>query len=168
MIKTLSGERSKMLASFKLAAKFGGAYAWKNPQEYNALTMETEMRKLSADTWRAEMVEAINRIRKSNLVYAPGVIGKPIAAYINHSRWVADCPYCKGAEMVDPGEAFYCFSCGMEKNGGHPQPLEFPKQSERNEIERILDVRTESHRNWTAGESRDFLEKGNRAHGLGA
>jgi hypothetical protein len=56
-------------------------------------------------------------------------------AYVNHDRWVANCPTpgCSGAEVVDPDwPLFVCMSgCGVG-----PLSVSFPRQ--RVEIEREL------------------------------
>ena len=43
--------------------------------------------------------------------------GGTTRAYVNHSRWVADCgqPYCNGAEMLEPRQAqIHCSNCHWE------------------------------------------------------
>lgn len=81
--------------------------------------------------------------------YRAGIIAMPwsgvtsgsvVLARADFGRWIADCPYCGGAEYVDPDEPiFFCCSCGMELNSGEARPVEFP--ADREEIEDLLVLR---------------------------
>ncbi|MEV2277701.1 hypothetical protein AB0I72_19145 [Nocardiopsis sp. NPDC049922] len=47
----------------------------------------------------------------------------PVRAYVNHSRWVADCVrlYCGGAELLRPGQSVvWCSNCTLVA------PVEWP------------------------------------------
>ena len=73
-------------------------------------------------------------------------------AYVNHGRWVADCPipFCGQAWLADriPVE---CENCGQP-----PGPIEWPTEQER--IESLLAVRpVPQTRNWLPGETVDDL-----------
>ncbi len=82
------------------------------------------------------------------IAFMEGVEGEVIAR-INHGRWVANCPFCPSAELVEPGEAFFCLdaSCGMAKNDNHPMAVVFPEN--RAEIEQALQTRPPENQNWT-------------------
>lgn len=85
--------------------------------------------------------------------------GETVSAYINHDRWVADCP-CKGAELVTPGYVMLCGSCGAEHK------VKFPGPKSRSEIERLLTARPDPYtRNWT-GELVDELLAENIERGV--
>jgi len=73
----------------------------------------------------------------------------PVAAYVNHARWVADCP-CGGAEMVREGVDMLCGSCGAVRIVIWPSDVEG--------IERALHVRDEKYQNWQVGEPVELLE----------
>lgn len=69
---------------------------------------------------------------------------RPLVAYVNHGRWVADCPECGGGigawvEMADAA----CLDCA------HVYRITFPTVKRRKAGEALLDVRREpKHRNW--------------------
>ncbi len=83
--------------------------------------------------------------------------GTDVQAYVNHGRWVADCP-CNGAELVAPKQEMLCGSCGMKHT------VEFPKQ--RTKIEETLNVRPPHNQNWSVGETVDSLVAENIENGL--
>ena len=88
-----------------------------------------------------------------------------VAARLEHGRWIADCPFCNGAEVVSrQAREFFCLTCGMVSNGGHPMRVIFPR--ERAEIERVLQARGSRNQHWRPGDSLDELRAMNRAHGL--
>src|SRR3990167_8400764 len=67
-------------------------------------------------------------------------IGPAIPVRINHGRWIADCPFCPGAEVSDPDtRECMCWSCGNAKNGGRFVRMEVPNAHRRAEIEGLLD-----------------------------
>ena len=84
--------------------------------------------------------------------------GETVNAYINHGRWVADCP-CNGAELVSPDHTMLCGSCGAEHK------VKFPGPKTRAEIERLLDLREPNNRNWKF-EPVSELEAENVEHGI--
>lgn len=94
--------------------------------------------------------------------------GVPIAARINHGRWIMDCPYCSGAEMVDPDDKrFFCLHCFMEENLNKPRPVTFPPKPQRLAIERVLLLRPlKINRNWFPGETIAELKQENIDNGL--
>ncbi len=95
-----------------------------------------------------------------------------VAAFVNHSRWIAKCPYCAGALTVGLDEPiFYCVECGMQANGGGPgQPgyamdVIFPRFWQ--DIEAVLLLRPDpATRNWLPHETIDDLIQENIAHGV--
>lgn len=68
-----------------------------------------------------------------------------VFAYVNHGRWVADCP-CGGAELVTETRPLLCGSCGMVRRVVWPPDAE--------DIENLLAVRVdEKTQNWNPGET---------------
>ena len=96
----------------------------------------------------------------------PAAEGTPVGAvevYVNHGRWVWDCPAprCTAAQFArDDGGLAACLTCGHG-------PLKVVWPAERPDIERLLDLREEKHRNWQVGESLATLREENIAHGVG-
>lgn len=89
-----------------------------------------------------------------------------VLAYVNHSRWLANCPFCPGGALPvskrDP--RFWCVVCQMQRNGGAPVRVIFP--AEARTIEAILLMREDtSKRNWYPHETVAMLAKENLAHG---
>ena len=82
------------------------------------------------------------------LTMDPGpAIGPPLDARINHGRWLVRCPYCVGAELVDPDDPFFfCLSCGNEGSRGRERRVRFPDK--RKEIEDALEGRRRENQNW--------------------
>ena len=74
----------------------------------------------------------------------------PVAiARVNHGRWIADCPFCSGSEMVwfDEESPFFCFSCRNKAVNGHLLRVTIP--SNYLKIEKLLMIRHPVNRNWT-------------------
>jgi len=84
--------------------------------------------------------------------------GGTVTAYLNHGRWVADCP-CNGSELVAPGEEMLCGSCGAKH-----QP-KFPGPKTKARIEVLLGRRDPFNQNWS-GETVSDLEAENIENGL--
>jgi hypothetical protein len=80
-------------------------------------------------------------------------------AEINHGRWLARCP-CGDAPACDPAipEAV-CLGCGTI------YPIRFPKQKDRDDIERALAGRPAAVTNWQPGETAQWLLSENLLHG---
>jgi len=69
------------------------------------------------------MRQALAVIRKVQ----PRVGTNTVTARIDAGRWVADCPYCAGSEVVSrTGKIFFCLSCGMAADGGRVRVVVFP------------------------------------------
>ena len=85
--------------------------------------------------------------------------GETVNAYINHGRWVADCP-CNGAELVAPNHNMLCGSCGAEHT------VKFPSPKTRQKIEELLEARPHGlNRNWN-GEPVKELQAENIEQGI--
>jgi len=94
------------------------------------------------------------------------ILDTPIVqARVNHGRWIADCPFCIGAEMVwfEEPSIFFCFSCRNKAVGEHLLRVEIPRNYEK--IEDILMVRHPVNRNWD-GETLSALKSENTKAGV--
>ena len=114
--------------------------------------------KLTLGRKGAKNYEALERAAKRARQEAPAV---DAYAYINHGRWVADCPHCTSARMVEPEQdEFLC----LDDQCHRVSRLVWPAQ--RPEIERILLARPNAkNRNWYPHESLAQLRAENREHG---
>jgi len=66
---------------------------------------------------------------------------RPVAAYVNHGRWVADCPECGGGVGAWPANLEgACLDCG------HVYGVTFPAGCDR--AEEILRSRPPQNRHW--------------------
>ncbi len=102
--------------------------------------------------------------QRAGYVLRDGAKGE-VEARLEHGRWIADCPFCNGAEVVSrQAREFFCLSCGMTANGGQPMRVRFPR--ERAEIERVLQARQARNQHWRPGDTVAELRALNRAHGL--
>lgn len=84
-----------------------------------------------------------------------------LTAYVNDSRWVADCRECKGGIAAGPDfDEGICFGCGTI------YPLRHPPAEELELAEAALAVRPWMNRHWRPSiESVDVLRAENEAHG---
>jgi len=114
--------------------------------------------------YRTTRIMTTSLARRNGHTYRNGAQGEPQMARLNHARWLVDCPFCKGAEIVSVGGEFFCQSCGMKENGGHPMPVAFP--GSRRQIEVLVQQRPEEHCNWTHETKRDLWRE-NVDHGIG-
>lgn len=92
-----------------------------------------------------------------------------IFAYVNHGRWVAECPHCYSALIVTPDEPFFCAECFNAGSGGALFEVVFP--DEKPEIEALLLLRPlikglPITRNWLLGETLDMLRAENIVNGV--
>lgn len=87
----------------------------------------------------------------------------PLVAYVNHGRWLVDCP-CGSGAYVDPmAEVARCAGQGC----GLVSRVLLPPVSDRSEIERLLLARRRPpERNWRHPETIDDLRRENEAHGV--
>lgn len=75
------------------------------------------------------------------------------------------CPFCAGAQVIEPGEPFCCVDCVMSGNEGYSMDVVYPE--ERAEIERILMLRPNPlNRNWLPHETIADLIAENLEHGI--
>ena len=98
--------------------------------------------------------------RARNLRPTGGVLLGRLDAYVNHGRWVVDCPAagCAGAELASDVRPFVCASCGEG-----PYQTRFP--TERAAIEAALESRPVEAQNWLPGETVADLEAENEVNG---
>ena len=89
-------------------------------------------------------------------------------AYINHGRWVVDCPNpgCAGAELVHPDDSrLFCASCYNDYVGGAFVKVKMPPAAKKKRIEAVLGKRpAAANRNWFPKETVADLERENREH----
>ena len=100
-----------------------------------------------------------------------------IEARVNHGRWLVDCPYDLGSELLDPSEpVFVCLSCGnlgfnedtKLQGDGLLLEIDFPVPGQMRQIEKLLSARPkEINRNWSPGETVGDLQRENEEHGIG-
>ena len=91
--------------------------------------------------------------------------GHIVRAWVNRSSWAVNCPFCKGSQVIEPGDLFFCVDCLMLGNEGYAMKVWFPK--ERKMIEKILMYRPDPQtRNWLIGETLDQLRAENVEHKL--
>jgi len=111
-----------------------------------------------------EYLEFWTRQRGFKVVWEPN---GAVAARVNHGRWLADCPFCAGAELVDPDEpVFFCLTCGMGDNHHAVMEVKFPRH--RVKIEVLLSDRPRAkNRNWEPGETLKKMREENKLQGLG-
>ena len=113
-----------------------------------------------------------HRMRQLGITHAQ--IGQPsqadasaerAIAYVNHGRWVADCPsdYCGGAMAVTPGLPFMCGTCLNVEIGCKYRLVEWPQV--RGAIEEALSERPVPEvMNWRPGETVKALRDETGAH----
>jgi hypothetical protein len=99
-----------------------------------------------------------------------GVMNGEVVAYINHGRWIAECPDCNGAQVASEELRFWCVSCGNASVLFAWKEVVMPKS--KKSIEGVLLDRPTARpdkavtRNWKPGESVKDLKKENAAHGV--
>ena len=86
---------------------------------------------------------------------------EPLAAMVNHGRWIGLCT-CQAGVAIEPGwPDARCSDCGAVY-----QDVIWP--IEREAIEAVLLARPRvEHRNWHPSETLDMVRAENSAHGLG-
>lgn len=90
---------------------------------------------------------------------------QPALAYVNHGRWVADCPtpFCAGAVVLLTDAPFMCGNCLNAERGFRYRLVSWP--AERGEIEEILSARLlPENANWYPGEPLERLTIENEVH----
>ena len=107
-----------------------------------------------------EKAQQIDRLASSGeFTKVPGATA---IAYVNHDRWVADCPVCNGAELVERGHDMLCGSCGAVHD------VDWPNDTDRKQAEALLAKRPAPLRNWNRhkGETADTLVAENIEQGV--
>lgn len=90
--------------------------------------------------------------------------GPPIAVYLNHGRWVAECPDCNGAQLASyTDHRFLCNECANITVAGMWRATIWPPN--RVEIETALTSRRPANQNWHPGETADDLKRENLTRG---
>lgn len=80
----------------------------------------------------------IERSKGLRIVINERVSKHSVKARIEQGQWIADCE-CGGASFVDYDEpVFFCFSCGNRADDNRLREVEFPPESERLTIEKLL------------------------------
>lgn len=89
------------------------------------------------------------------------------AAYVNHGRWLADCPACGRAQLQSYDDhRLYCPACD---NGGSGSWARVVWPANAAALEAVLLQRpVPDTRNWTPGETLEALRVENEAHGCDA
>jgi hypothetical protein len=100
-----------------------------------------------------------------------GVTDGEIVAYVNHGRWIAECPDCAGAQLVSELERrFWCLNCGNAAVNFAWRHVRMPQK--RTAIEAELVIRPAAKgdraitRNWLPGETVKDLQRENVEHGV--
>ena len=93
-----------------------------------------------------------------------------VAAFINHGRWLAQCPSCPSSAYVSLDvPLFWCVECGQVDNPGYWYEVVLP--AARAAIESVLLKRplvrnVASHRNWVPEETLQMLRNENLRQGI--
>ena len=116
-------------------------------------------------TYREFLSDLYHRKGHGGLPPETSVIGQ-IEAYINHGRWIAECPTrCGGAVIADSGvPLFVCYECG-----GDWYSVVFPPEKTAIEVllmRRPPVGREPTTRNWYPGESVADLARQNQEMGV--
>lgn len=90
-------------------------------------------------------------------------VGPPetaIHAYVNHGRWIAECPDCHGAQLAcRTDHRFLCNECGNVAVDNKWRRVVWPLDAA--EIEAALTGRPRANQNWNPGETvEDLLVEG--------
>lgn len=94
-------------------------------------------------------------------------VGGPILdAFVNHGRWMVQCPGCPSACLASRRDhRFFCPECGNALDGGHWLPVRWPMDWQM--IERLLGGRPDRrNRNWHPGETVEALQAENIENGV--
>lgn len=95
------------------------------------------------------------RARKEQVPFhAPeGQAANPKAvAFVNHGRWLVECPFCPSYQYASLDGLFYCAICLNKAAGHRTVPLKLPVNA--GEItNKLMDRPLPEHRNWLPGET---------------
>lgn len=87
-----------------------------------------------------------------------------LQVYLNHGRWVVDCPDCNGAQLAcEDDPRFMCNECANAAAGGLWRAIEWP--ANRDGIEKAVGVRKLANQNWAPGQKVQDLEAETRILG---
>lgn len=90
-----------------------------------------------------------------------------VDCYVNHGRWVADCPAGDGGALLVSADEplFWCLVCGNKANGGAWYVVRFPQDAEQ--IEALLSARSNrNNRNWGLAEDVAVIAAENAERGI--
>jgi hypothetical protein len=87
----------------------------------------------------------------------------PLKVYLNHGRWIAECPDCHGAQLACfDDQRFMCNECGNVAVGNLWRAIEWP--TNRSAIEDAVISRQEKNQNWLPGQTPDDLKQESDSH----
>lgn len=100
-----------------------------------------------------------------------GVTDGEVVAYVNHGRWIAECPDCAGAQIVSEKERrFWCLNCGNATVNFAWRHVRMPQKRTAIETKLVLRPAARSDRavtrNWLPGETVEDLQRENAEHGV--
>lgn len=73
----------------------------------------------------------------------------PIVARVDEGRWVAECPFCHGAQVGSPADPrFLCTDCANVLVGGAYLQVAYPSPKVREQIEAVLAPRPWENLYW--------------------
>ena len=125
--------------------------------------IDAETRYQDTEKWLGDIT--LHALLKKKVISAVGQVDHSVKVFarVNHGRWIADCPFCAGAEFVNKSlPVFMCQSCWNEAVKGKWLPVEFP--AEHVQIDRELLLRNTENQNWQKGETVERLVIENMEH----
>lgn len=90
-----------------------------------------------------------------------------VLAEVANAVWRVDCPFCSGAQVIEPFQPFFCVDCLMAGNDGYAMTISWPSPEERRAAEVLLLARPAPvNMNWlrSKGETVQTLVLENIAH----
>lgn len=126
------------------------------------------------DIFRLPYGEFVRYSASRKFMQAPaqdGVTDGEIVAYVNHGRWIAECPDCAGAQLVSELERrFWCLNCGNAAVNFAWRHVRMPQKRTAIEAELVIRPAARSERaitrNWLPGETVEDLQRENVEHGV--
>lgn len=90
-----------------------------------------------------------------------------VHAYVNHNRWIVDCPDCRAAVYIWlDAPAMLCSECWNASIGGKYRRVILPKDV-AGIAAALMERPLPQNRNWRPGETVAMLRADNQQHGLG-